>query len=103
MLASFPDLVLMIAIDPVSIDQTMVSIYSMATAEVAQRVLRKPGKARSDSLLARGGVEDNDMSAAVQRGLLAGANTFVEFGRHESAIGHFHAVLDARLAALASA
>ena len=33
----------------------------------------------------------------VQRGLRAGANAFVEFGRHESAIGHFHATLDERL------
>ena len=37
------------------------------------------------------------MSEGVQRGLHAGANTFVEFGRHESALGHFHATLDERL------
>jgi hypothetical protein len=30
--------------------------------------------------------------------LRAGANAFVEFGRHECAIGHFHECLDARLA-----
>jgi choline monooxygenase len=47
-------------------------------------------------------VEDNEVSAGVQRGLQAGANKFVEFGRHESAIGHFHATLDERLARLAS-
>ena len=38
------------------------------------------------------------MSEGVQRGLHAGANTFVEFGTHESAIGRFHATLDERLA-----
>jgi choline monooxygenase len=43
-------------------------------------------------------VEDNEMSEGVQRGLHAGANTFVEFGKHESAIGRFHANLDERLA-----
>jgi choline monooxygenase len=43
------------------------------------------------------------MSAGVQQGLSAGANEFVEFGRHESAIGHFHATLDARLASLGTA
>ncbi|MDT5065087.1 MAG: hypothetical protein QOK02_1242, partial [Mycobacterium sp.] len=37
------------------------------------------------------------MSEGVQRGLHAGANEFVEFGRHESAIGRFHAHLDERL------
>ena len=43
------------------------------------------------------------MSEGVQRGLHAGANKFVEFGRHESAIGHFHATLDERLARLTTA
>ena len=37
------------------------------------------------------------MSEGVQRGLRAGANSFLEFGSHESAIGHFHATLDERL------
>lgn len=40
------------------------------------------------------------MSLGVQLGLQAGANEFVEFGRHESAIGHFHSTLDQRLALL---
>ena len=38
------------------------------------------------------------MSEGVQRGFRAGANTFIEFGTHESAIGRFHANLDQRLA-----
>ncbi|CNK33047.1 ring-hydroxylating dioxygenase%2C large terminal subunit [Mycobacterium tuberculosis] len=41
------------------------------------------------------------MSEGVQRGLHSGANAFVEFGRHESAAGHFHATLDDRLARMA--
>jgi hypothetical protein len=48
-------------------------------------------------------VEDNEMSEGVQRGLHSGANEFVEFGRHESAIGHFHATLDERLVRLVTA
>ena len=48
-------------------------------------------------LLAAGALEDNEMSEGVQRGLRAGANSFLEFGTHESAIGHFHATLDERL------
>jgi choline monooxygenase len=35
--------------------------------------------------------------------LQSGANSFVEFGLHESAIGHFHATLDGRLARLTTA
>jgi hypothetical protein len=55
------------------------------------------------SFIERGLVEDNEMSAGVQRGLQSGANSFVEFGLHESAIGHFHATLDGRLARLTTA
>ena len=93
MVATFPDLVLMVVVDPVDVDHTMMTMYSMVKPTVEQR-----DPSRGGGLLTRGGIEDNEMSAAVQRGLLAGANSFVEFGRHESAIGHFHATLDTRLA-----
>jgi choline monooxygenase len=98
MLATFPDLVLMVVIDPVDIDHSTVTIYSMAKAEAVQRASLNPPTNPAGTLVARGAVEDNEMSAGVQRGLHAGANSFVEFGRHESAIGHFHATLDERLA-----
>jgi choline monooxygenase len=106
MLGTFPDLVLMIVIDPVDIEHTTVTIYTMVTPEVAEKAEIVAGQqddaARDGTLLALGGVEDNEMSEGVQRGLHAGANSFVEFGRHESAIGHFHAALDERLAAVRS-
>ena len=92
-----------VVVDPVDIDHSTLNIYSMANAEVAQRVSLDPPTNPSGTLVARGAVEDNEMSAGVQRGLLAGANEFVEFGRHESAIGHFHATLDERLARIATA
>jgi phenylpropionate dioxygenase-like ring-hydroxylating dioxygenase large terminal subunit len=98
MVATFPNQVLVITIDPVDIDRTTVTIYAMVTPEVAKHVSADPDTATgARSLLNDGGVEDNEMSEGVQRGLRAGANTFVEFGRHESAIGHFHANLDDRL------
>lgn len=97
MIGTFPDLVLFIVIDPVDVNHSTVTIYALVTPEVAQR-----GRGTGDGggLLNRGGVEDNEMSEGVQRGLHAGANAFVEFGTHESAIGHFHAMLDERLARL---
>ncbi|HWS91087.1 MAG TPA: SRPBCC family protein [Mycobacterium sp.] len=100
MVATFPDLVLMIVIDPVDVDHSTLVVYSMVRPEVADRVSvdSSINPAGAGSLIARGAVEDNEMSAGVQRGLHAGANEFVEFGRHESAIGHFHATLDERLA-----
>jgi phenylpropionate dioxygenase-like ring-hydroxylating dioxygenase large terminal subunit len=100
MVATFPDLVLVIVIDPIDIGHSALVIYSMVRPELAEQasaeIRRNP--AGAGSLIARGGVEDNEMSAGVQRGLHAGANEFVEFGRNESAIGHFHANLDERLA-----
>ena len=99
MLATFPNQVLVITIDPMDIDHTTVTIYAMVTPDVAQYVSANPDAASgARSLLNEGGVEDNEMSEGVQQGLHAGANSFVEFGRHESAIGRFHSTLDERLA-----
>jgi choline monooxygenase len=98
MFATFPNQALVITIDPIDIDHTTVTIYAMVTAEVAKRASEDPDEsAGARNLLNEGGIEDNEMSEGVQRGLHAGANEFVEFGRHESAIGHFHATLDQRL------
>ncbi|MDG5485227.1 aromatic ring-hydroxylating oxygenase subunit alpha [Mycolicibacterium gadium] len=99
MVATFPNQVLVITIDPIDIDHTTVTIYAMITPEVMQRASKDPGASQdARNLLNEGGIEDNDMSEGVQLGLHAGANTFVEFGTHESAIGLFHATLDDRLA-----
>jgi phenylpropionate dioxygenase-like ring-hydroxylating dioxygenase large terminal subunit len=100
MVATFPDQVLVVAVDPVDVDHCTVHIHAMVTPEAAEKLSTAKAIATGgQSLLAAGGIEDNEMSEGVQRGLRAGANTFVEFGRHESAIGHFHATLDDRLAA----
>jgi choline monooxygenase len=100
MFVTFPDQVLLIVIDPVDIDHTTVTMHALVTPQTAEKLAPIDiGAARERSLLAMGGVEDNEMSEGVQRGLHAGANQFVEFGTHESALGLFHAQLDERLAA----
>jgi len=99
MVATFPNQVLVITIDPIDIDHTNVTIYAMVTNEVTERLSADPDAAAGTrNLLNDGGIEDNEMSEGVQKGLHAGANAFVEFGTHESAIGRFHANLDERLA-----
>jgi choline monooxygenase len=99
MFATFPNQALVITIDPIDIDHTTVTIYAMVTPNMAERMsANSENAAGARNLLNDGGVEDNEMSEGVQRGLYAGANQFVEFGRHESAIGRFHATLDERLA-----
>jgi choline monooxygenase len=97
MLATFPDQVMMIVVDPVDVDHSTVTTYSMAEPG-AINVDRPTSASDGRSLVDQGAVEDNAMSTAVQRGLHSGANRFLEFGRHESAIGHFHRTLDDRLA-----
>jgi choline monooxygenase len=104
MLATVPDQVIVIVVDPIDVDRSRVTTYLLATPEAAEAALIAVGPqgdaGPGPSLLTRGVLEDNEMSAGVQRGLRAGANAFVEFGRHESAIGHFHGALSQRLALL---
>lgn len=105
MLATFPDQVLVIVIDPIDVDHSEITTYLLAAPEDTEAAMTAVGRhrdfGRGPSLLSRTALEDNEMSAGVQRGLRAGANAFVEFGRHESAIGHFHNVLRQRLTLLA--
>jgi choline monooxygenase len=102
MLATFPGLISMVVVDPVDIDHSMVTTYTMVSSDVAEQAALDPSNylASEGSFIAQGIAGDNEMSEGVQRGLRSGANSFVEFGRHESAIGHFHANLDERLARL---
>jgi len=97
MLATFPDRVLMIVVEPVAVDHSTLTTYTMKEGD--ESTSAPPDAARARSMGELAAIEDNAMSTAVQRGLHAGANEFVEFGRHESAIGHFHRSLDDRLAA----
>lgn len=103
MIATFPDQVSVVVVDPVDVDHSMITTYTFVTPEFAEAALiadaRQDGS--TPTLIERGLIEDNEMSLGVQHGLRSGANAFVEFGRHESAIGHFHATLDQRLALLA--
>lgn len=98
MVATFPDQVFVVVVDPIDVDHSMITTYTVATPEVADAA--SSAATTAPTLLDRGVLEDNEMSMGVQRGLRSGANAFVEFGRHESAIGHFHAALDRRLALL---
>lgn len=98
MVATLPGRVSVVTLDPVDIDHTTVTTYSMTNLEGGEP--DPPDTSEGPTLLNRGMIEDNEMSAGVQRGLTAGANAFVEFGRQESAAGHFHAVLDEGLARL---
>ncbi len=97
---TFPDQVLVVTVDPIDIDHCTMTSYAMTTPAAARQTPLNGPVGGGLSLLAAGALEDNEMSGGVQRGLHAGANTFVEFGTNESALGRFHANLDERLAAV---
>lgn len=102
MVATLPGHTAVVTIDPVDVDHSTVTTYTLATPAAADEAsiddAAENNGVNGPSLLSRGALEDNEMSAGVQRGLRAGANAFVEFGRHESAVGHFHTVLGEGLA-----
>lgn len=101
---SFPQLVQLIVVNPVDVALSEVTYYTMTRADVARRTLHEADAMLDPedllNYIGRVVAEDNEVSAGVQRGFRAGANTFVEFGRNECAIGHFHANLSAGLAEL---
>jgi phenylpropionate dioxygenase-like ring-hydroxylating dioxygenase large terminal subunit len=101
MLATFPHFVFMIAIEPLAIDRTRFHTYVTAAAETegdASRPVRTTS-AEGAALIAAAALEDNAATIAIQEGFASEANTFLEFGRFEGAIGHFHRTLRAALAA----
>jgi choline monooxygenase len=99
MVATFPDQVSIIVIDPIDVAHSQLTTYTMFRNDRPQGADHdeRRNDAGEPPLLVRGALEDDAMSRGVQAGLAAGANTVLEFGRHESAIGHFHRHLTALL------
>jgi len=87
--ATFPGRIVMATLEPLAVDRVRQLAFTFTD--------RPEGDAEAESFLARGldlvdagTAEDNEVAALVQRGLGSGANEFLEFGRFESAIVHFH-------------
>jgi phenylpropionate dioxygenase-like ring-hydroxylating dioxygenase large terminal subunit len=97
MVATFPDQVTVVTLDPIAVDCTEVTTYVLSAAArngVGAAARESSGE---PSLVAVGAAEDFQMARNVQAGLASGANTHLRFGRYESAIGHFHRTLDEAL------
>jgi phenylpropionate dioxygenase-like ring-hydroxylating dioxygenase large terminal subunit len=93
MIATFPNQMLMIVLEPLAIDRTLAITYAW------RDIVNPP---RGDPELApRGAAEDFRIARSIQHGLASGANEVLQFGRFEGAIAHFHRVLDAVLAGAA--
>jgi len=77
-------------IEPVRVDRTRVLTY---------RWLQPDGADRSAAvgLVDQGAAEDFAVARTIQHGLDSGSNRYLNFGRFEGAISHFHQTLDAAL------
>ncbi len=96
LVATFPGRIVLAVVEPLAVDRSSLVTYALTNraeddAEV-QAELRRGG-----ALVDLGATEDREMACRVQRGLASGANEFLEFGRFEGAIGHFHRALHAAL------
>jgi phenylpropionate dioxygenase-like ring-hydroxylating dioxygenase large terminal subunit len=102
MVATFPHFVFMVAIEPLANDPTRLHTYVTASGGTARDDAAAAPRVRTTSaegaaLIGAAALEDNAATIAVQEGLASGANAFLEFGRFEGAIGHFHRTLRAAL------
>ena len=78
----------MVVPEPVSVDRTREFVYQLASK--ARRTSGASDAQRDRDFVAVGAAEDLAVAVAVQHGLASGANEFLEFGRFEGAITHFH-------------
>ena len=93
MLATFPGQILMIVLDPVTVDRTLATTFAWRVGEAVAR-------AGDPSLLNDGAAQDFAIARTIQHGLASGANEHLRFGLFEGAIAHFHRTLDAALATI---
>jgi phenylpropionate dioxygenase-like ring-hydroxylating dioxygenase large terminal subunit len=86
----------LIVLEPLGIDRTRLHTWALANdpGEAALADAKRDSAFVGDTGLE----EDRAVVRAIQRGLSSGANTVFTYGLFESAIVHFHAMLDAALA-----
>ncbi len=96
MMVMLPDLLAMIALEPVATDRTRVVTYALSAH--GDREASPPEVAHAKVFLDAGVAEDRVIASTVQRRLANGGNTHVEFGRGEGALAQFHRRLHAMLA-----
>jgi phenylpropionate dioxygenase-like ring-hydroxylating dioxygenase large terminal subunit len=73
-----------VVLEPETIDRTRMVTYQLAHPEAGEAATR------DSKFVEQGQAEDREMALTVQRGLTAGANDVLEFGRFEGALAHFH-------------
>jgi phenylpropionate dioxygenase-like ring-hydroxylating dioxygenase large terminal subunit len=100
MVATFPANRFVIVLEPLAIDRTLLITYLLGKPSDGDRQPdgeAQPTTLRGLDLVDAGAVEDREVACSIQRSIASGANEFFEFGRFESAIGHFHRALHAAI------
>ncbi|WP_037074700.1 aromatic ring-hydroxylating oxygenase subunit alpha [Pseudonocardia spinosispora] len=83
-----------VVLEPDGVERTNVVTYRLTNEAGAD----ESHATRDAKFVEMGNEEDRDMARSVQQGLSSGANEFLEFGRFEGAIIHFHRQLAALIA-----
>ena len=97
MVTTFPTNIVVIVLEPLAIDRTLAISYTVTDRPTDRHEAEVEVK-RGEDFVKLGAVEDREVAAGIQRGLESGANEFLEFGRFEQALIHFHRSLDSALA-----
>jgi phenylpropionate dioxygenase-like ring-hydroxylating dioxygenase large terminal subunit len=85
----------MVVLEPLAVDKTKLVTFQLSNGgsggdtDVAAQ--------RDATFVATGALEDNAVAVRVQHGFCGGANEFLEFGRFEGALAHFHEHLTAAI------
>jgi hypothetical protein len=77
-----------VVLEPQSVQDTLVVNYQLTNRGAGADARRDAS--RDSDFVTLGAIEDREMACSVQRGLTAGANETLVFGRFEGAIAHFH-------------
>ena len=96
MIATFPNFLAMVVLEPLGIERTNIITYTLTDLDLEDDVQREQLK-QAEDFAAAGLAEDRAVACSIQRGLASGANEFLEFARFEGAIAHFHRNLHAEL------
>lgn len=100
MVITFPDLMVMLSLEPVAMDRTRVHSWAM-NGRALKNAANPQASEQAMAFLDAGVLEDRAMACSIQRSLGSGANEAFEFGRFEAALTHFHKNLGEALAKLA--
>ncbi len=90
-ISTFPDCLQVVILEPIGLQRTRQHVFLLADCEANGKTMETI--LAGQEFAKEGAIEDREVVLSAQRGLMSGANEYLEFGLFESAIGRFHAAL----------